>query len=342
MKARLVIIGSGIVGSSVAYHLARLGWTDIVVVDRGDPVENPGSTSHAPGGVVALSHNKLLTQMAVYSSRLYASLEPLSPGRRMVNRLGTLEVAISPERMADLVRLQGESLSFGTGADLLTPADAAEILPLLDPSVMVGGLWVREGQVVAGAHVSGALQRDAGVAVLGNTEVLDLQVEAGRIRAVVTTSPEHPRIDCEQVLIATNIWAPILGERLGVPIPLMGFEHQYLVSGPLPELARFDPANPDDEIVWPSVRDLDSRLYFRQHWNAFGIGSYRHAPRPVPAPRLASGAVHPFTPADFAGEPWHRARSLFPFLAATDFLTYPHAINGIFAFPVDGMPIIGP
>ena len=94
-EGRVVIVGAGIVGSATAYHLARLGWTDIVLIDQGDTIENPGSTSHAPGGVVALSHNKLLTQLAVYSSRLYAALEPFSQDRKMVNRFGTLEVAIS-------------------------------------------------------------------------------------------------------------------------------------------------------------------------------------------------------------------------------------------------------
>ncbi len=347
MKGRVVIVGAGIVGSSTAYHLARLGWSDIVLVDQGDPIENPGSTSHAPGGVVPLSHNKLLTQLAVYSSRLYASLEPFSPSRKMVNRLGILEVAISKDRMADLVRLHGESISFGTQSEILTPAQATEVLPFLDPSAMVGGLLVGEGEIVAGAHVSGAFQRDAATlasnwAVLGNTEVTDIDVQAGRLRGVMTTNPDDPRIDCEYVVIATNIWAPILGDRLGVPIPLMGYEHQYVVSGPLPELERFDPSNPEDEIVFPSVRELDTYLYFRQHWNAFGIGSYRHAPRPVLANHLGTDAIHPFTPEDFEGEPWDKARRLFPFLDGTDFRTYPKRINGIFAFPVDGMPIAGP
>lgn len=337
-----VVIGSGIVGSAVAYHLTRLGWTDVALVDRGDPVENPGSTSHAPGGVVALSHNKLLTQLAVYSSRLYASLEPLTPDRRMVNRLGLLDVAISKARMADLVRLHGESLSFETEANLLTPAETAELHPLIDPKAMEGAIFIAEGQTVAPAHVSGAMQRDASGTVIGNTEVTDLDIVAGRVRAVLTNNPEHLRIDCDHVVIATNIWAPILGERLGVPIPLMGYEHQYLQTGPLPELDAFDPSVPEDEIVYPSARELDTYTYFRQHWNCFGVGSYRHAPRPVPAELVGANAIHPFTPADFEGEAWDKARRLFPLLAKTDFRTYPRAINGIFAFPVDGMPIVGP
>lgn len=347
MSGRVVIIGAGIVGSATAYHLARLGWTDILLIDQGDPIENPGSTSHAPGGVVALSHNKLLTQLAVYSSRLYASLRPFSTERRMVNRLGTLEVAISTDRMSDLVRLHGESLSFDTRADILTPTEAAAVLPYLDPAAMVGALLVAEGEVVAGAHVSGAFQRDAADLVpnwqvMGYTEATDIDVHNGRVRAVMTSNPDHPRLDCDYVVIATNVWAPLLGDRLGVPIPLMGYEHQYLVSGPLPELDRFDPGNPDDEIVYPSVRELDTYLYFRQHWNTFGIGSYRHAPRPVPAHLLGNSAIHPFTANDFEGEPWDKSRRLLPFLDQTDFHSYPKRINGIFAFPVDGMPVVGP
>jgi heterotetrameric sarcosine oxidase gamma subunit len=342
VNARVVIVGSGIVGSAAAYHLSKLGWSDIVLIDRGDPIENLGSTSHAPGGVVALSHNKLLTQMAVYSSRLYASLHPYSPDRNMVNKLGTLEVAISPDRMADLVRLHGESISFGTKSDLLSPKEAVAILPYMDPSALVGGLFVDEGEIVVGSHVCGAFQRDAGVEVLGHTAVIDLEFNAGRAVAVLTDHPGMGRIECEQVLICTNIWAPILGDRLGVPIPLMGYEHQYLISGPIDELGRFDPNQKDDEIIYPSVRELDTYLYFRQHWNAFGIGSYHHEPRPVPAGALGSGAIHPFTPGDFEGEPWEKAQRLFPILRGTDYRSYPHKINGIFAFPVDGMPIMGP
>ena len=106
MKANLVIIGSGIVGSSVAYHLAKMGWRDIILLDKGDPIENPGSTSHAPGGVVALSHSKLLTQMGQYASALYRSLAPHAPyHRNTYNWVGGLDIAISQARWDDLKRL---------------------------------------------------------------------------------------------------------------------------------------------------------------------------------------------------------------------------------------------
>ena len=205
-----------------------------------------------------------------------------------------------------------------------------------------------EGEVVAGAHVSGAMQRDAAALARtgrcsGNTEAIDIDVAGGRVRAVMTSNPDHPRLDCDYVVIATNIWAPLLGDRLGVPIPLMGYEHQYLVSGPLPELDRFDPANPDDEIVYPSVRELDTYLYFRQHWNAVrdrelsprpptGVGRTRWEQRdpPVHPQRLRRRAVGQGPPACFRSS------------ATTDFRTYPKQMNGIFAFPVDGMPVVGP
>ncbi|MCS6909073.1 MAG: FAD-dependent oxidoreductase, partial [Anaerolineales bacterium] len=109
---RLVIIGAGIVGASAAYHLTRLGWRDVLVLDKGNLEENDGSTSHAPGGVVGLSHNKLLTQMAQYGSDLYRSLKPYHPARNTYNAVGGLELATTPERLRDLKRLHAEGKSF--------------------------------------------------------------------------------------------------------------------------------------------------------------------------------------------------------------------------------------
>jgi heterotetrameric sarcosine oxidase gamma subunit len=339
-----VIIGSGIVGSSAAFHLAQLGWDDLLLVDRGDPVHNLGSTSHAPGGVVALSHNKLLTQLALYSSRLYRQLIDYSNDRRMVNPVGTLEVAISQDRLNDLIRLQGEAISFGTEAQLMTPSEAGAKVPYLDPAALVGALFVPEGLIVAPAHVAGAFQKAAEASghleVRGHTEVIEIETAEGQVRAVVTH--EKQRIECDHVLIATNIWSPLLGDQLQSCFPLLAYEHQYLVSPPLADLDRFDPNRLEDEIIYPSVRELDTYLYFRQHWNTYGIGSYHHRPRPVRPTDLGASAIHDFTPQDFDGEPWEKARRLFPMLRGTDFNAYQQKINGLFAFSVDGMPIMGP
>jgi glycine cleavage system aminomethyltransferase T/glycine/D-amino acid oxidase-like deaminating enzyme len=339
--ARLVIIGAGIVGSSAACHLVKLGWRDILVLDKGNLEENPGSTSHAPGGVVALSHSKLLTQMAQYSSDLYRNLRPFSPDRNSYNAVGGLEIAISERRFNDLKRLHGEGKSFGTESHLLSPKETKDKLPLLDDRAIVGALFVPRSAIIAGSHVTSALQRDAaamgGASFIGHAEVTDIEVKNGRVIAVVTNHPGLPRVECEAVLLCTNIWGPVLGDKLGVPIPLLAFEHQYTVTTPIEALAKFDPNRKEDEIIFPTARELDSSIYFRQHWNSYGVGNYWHTPRPVRPQNVGGDAKRPFTPEDFT-KCWKQVTRLLPALQGAELAT---KFNGMFAFPVDGMPIMG-
>ena len=340
-SARVVIIGAGIVGSSCAYHLAKLGWRDILVLDKGDLIENPGSTSHAPGGVVGLSHSKLLTQMAQYSSTLFAGLAPFAENRVSYNAVGGLELAISEKRWTDLKRLHGESKSFHAESHLLTPGEAKAKLPLLNEDAFVGALYVPKSAIIAGAHVNGGLQRDAaadGTATfVGFTDVTDIEVLDGRVVAVKTNNPAMPRVTCEAVLLATNIWGPLLGDKIGVPIPLLAYEHQYVVTEPVPALAQFSMDNKDHEVTFPTCRELDSQIYFRQHYNAYGIGSYWHTPRGIKAHDVGDTAMRPFTPPDFE-KAWAQTQRLLPALAGARFT---RQFNGMFAFPVDGMPILG-
>lgn len=338
---RLVIVGAGIVGCSAAYHLAQLGWRDILVFDKGPLFENDGSTSHAPGGVVALSHSRILTQMAQYSSDLYRRLAPYALDRNTYNAVGGLEIAASPRRFHDLKRLHAEGKSFGAESHLLTPAETREKLPLLDERGITGSLFVPKSAIIAGAHTAGALAREAGLAgaarFVAHAEVTAVEVRAGRVVAVRTTHPDYPRVECEAVLLCTNIWGPVLGDALGVPLPLLAFEHQYVVTRPLPALARFDRARRDDEIIYPTARDLDSAIYFRQHWDSYGVGSYWHAPRPVRPRDVGRDARRPFTPEDFR-KAWARVQTLLPALQGAELAVQ---FNGLFAFPVDGMPILG-
>ncbi len=340
-KAHLVIVGSGIVGCSAAYHLTKLGWRDVLVIDKGDLYENDGSTSHAPGGVVPLSHSKLLTQMGIYSADLYRVLAPYSADRHTCHLVGQIELAISQERWADLIRLQGESLSFGAEAHLLRPPEVKEKLPWVDERAFVGGLFVPKGTVVTGAHVSGALAREAeatgGAKFVGQTALTDLEVQEGRVTAVLTDNPAWPRIECDHVLLCANIWAPAISEKIGFSLPLMAFEHQYVITEPLADLAMFDPHNKDHEIVYPATRELDSTMYYRQHWNRMGVGSYKHAPRMIHPRQVKKTAKHPFTPDDFK-EAWQQAQVIMPALQEAKLS---EKFNGLFAFSVDGYPIIG-
>lgn len=351
-QTRLVIIGAGIVGAAAAYHLAQLGWRDILVLDKGDTLNNDGSTSHAPGGVVALSHSKLMTDFAQYGANLYSQITPFTPqldqtmypygpNRNTYNVVGGLDVAIGEEKWLDLVRLAGKAKSFGVEAYLLSPKETAEKLPLLDANTIRGSIYVPSSALAGGAYLANALLRDAAkdgaVQVIGETAVTDIDVHNGHVIGVRTANPAMPYLACEAVLLCTNIWGPILGEKLGIPVPLMPCEHQYAFTEPLPELAQYDPAKQQDEVLWPTARIQDIVAYFRQHWNCYGIGNYWHKSRLVAPKKLGESAINPFTPDDLT-QCWERAQQIFP---AFQGKAITRAFNGIFAFPVDGYPLLG-
>ena len=344
-KAQVVIIGSGIVGCAAAYHLTKFGWKDVLVIDKGELFENDGSTSHAPGGVVPLSHNKLLTQCGLYTADLIASLNHFSKEQNTYNQVGQLEVAISEARWQDLKRLHGTAKGFGGESYLLSAKESQEKLPLLDASQIVGSLYVPKGMIVKGSHVTGVLARDAeatgGAKFVSHTAMTNIEVANGRVTAVLTNNPDMPRIECENVLLAANIWAPALSEKFGIYLPLMAFEHQYVITNELERLADFDPANKDHEVTFPTVRELDSTMYYRQHWQAYGIGSYYHKPHMVRSQDVKKTAIHDFTPDDFFGKPWAQAKRLLPLLQEADSVGWQRQFNGMFAFSIDGMPIIG-
>ena len=340
-KAQVVVIGAGVVGASVAWHLAEKGWKDVIVVDKGPIPVNDGSTSHAPGGVVAISHSKVMTQMAQYATELYRRLEPVADfPRRSYNAVGGLDVALSEEKWTDLVRLEGKAKAWHINAQLLGPKETKEKMPLINEKLIKGSIFVENSALVSGVHLVKALLRDAaqkGVQVFANTGVTDIEVSNGHVSAVLTSNPAMPRIECEQIVLATNVWGPILGEKLDIPIPLIACEHQYVFLDPMKELERFDTNKLEDEVFYPTVRVQDITTYFRQHWNTIGIGNYWHRPLLVEAKKLAKTAMHPFTPEDFK-QSWERSQELFPLLQGHN---RTRAFNGIFAFPIDGYPILG-
>ncbi len=342
-KARLVIVGSGIVGASAAYHLTKMGWRDIMVLDQGHPHQNAGSTSHAPGGVVPLSHSMQMTRFAAYSSKLFSQLTPYREDMHTFHPVGQMEIAISQERWVDLKRLHGEAKSFGMEAHLLSPSEMKAMVPTFNEDALVGCVYTPEGAMVAAWHVSAALARDAmatgGAEFIGNTEVTKLDVKNGKITGVSTNNPEMPYIACEQVLLCTNIWGPVLTEEYGIRLPFMGYEHQYVITKPLEGLSEYDPTNKDDETTYPIMRELDSAMYYRKHWDQIGIGSYQHAPLTVAPREVGATAMRDFTPEHFA-EPWKQAQHVMPILKTAD-PEFHHAFNGIFAFPVDGYPMLG-
>jgi glycine cleavage system T protein len=331
-EARLVIIGAGIVGCSAAYHLTRLGWRDIIVVDQGPLFDTGGSTSHAPGLVFQTNSSKMMTEFAKYTVKLFNSLE--YDGQPAYYPVGGIEVAYTPERWEDLKRKHGWAQSYDLESHLLTPSQIKEHIPILDPSVIHGGYYVpSDGDAKAVRAVTALAEiarQEGGVDFYGETKVNDIETKNGQVQAVLT---DKGRIQTKNVLLCTNIWAPVLGDKVGVKIPLMAVEHQYLISEPLEELS-----GETREIVHPILRHQDFSMYFRQHGPSYGIGSYKHEPLLVDPYELQRTATRPFTPEHF--EVAHRAaQELLPPLAGKK---YPTQFNGMFAFTVDGMPVLGP
>ncbi len=334
--ASVVIVGAGIVGCSVAYHLSKLGLTDVVVVEQGPLFETGGSTSHAPGLIFQVNPSRTMTEFAKYSVDLYSRLE--GDGGPCFYPVGGLEAAWTEERFADFKRRRGLALSYGVDAELIGPREMLELVPIVAERV-VGGLYVPSdgiGKAVRAAEAMARGAQTAGVVFRADTRVTDIEVTGGRVRAVVT---DRGRIRADLVVCAAGIWGPKVGRMAGVSIPLYPMQHQYARSGPLAALK-----GQTGEASHPIMRHQDGGLYFRQHGEGYGMGSSDHEPLPVePEDIVDHGepgvmpAAMAFTAADF--EPARRsAEEFIPALKGAELV---EGFNGMFSFTPDAMPVLG-
>ena len=333
--ASLVIIGAGIVGTATAYFLTRMGWDDIVVVEQGPLFAAGGSTAHAPGLVFQTNVSKTLTGFARETVSLYDSL--MHEGKPCWFGVGSLEVATTPERWADLRRKLGWARSWGIEAALLTPEETTAKLGLIDESKILGAYFVPSDGVAKPVWAAEELARSAsGATFYDRTEVVSIAAERGRVSAVGTT---RGRIETEKVLVCCGIWGPLMGRMVGVPVPLAPVEHQLAWTTPLAELR-----GAASEITQPILRHQDRDLYFRQRRDHYAVGGYGHEPVVVdpgdirrhgepndePASNLFDAEA--FVPA------WEAAVELLPALGRVEIAS---AFNGMFSFTPDGFPLLG-
>jgi len=335
--ARVVVIGCGIVGNSVAYHLGRLGWRDIVLLDKG-PLPNPGgSTGHASNFIYLVDHSKEMTALTVESVRQYRELG-------VFTQSGGIEVARTPERMQELTRRMASAKSWGIEpVSLITPAEVKKLVPYIDEKIILGG-FNTPGVGVVDSLRAGTLMREKGVEsgavhVAANTEVTGIDVKAGRVNCVRTTAGD---IEVENVVVCCGVWSPRIGLMAGAHIPLTPAVHQMIDVGPVP---RFAGARSD--IEHPIVRDMDTNMYERQAGGDLEIGSYAHRPilyNPEDLPSVQQAALSPtefpFTQADFAPQMEH-ALELMPEIVGDEKVGVKYAINGILSLTPDGMPVLG-
>ncbi len=331
-NAHLVIVGAGIVGCSAAYHLTRLGWRDIVVIDQGPLFETGGSTSHAPGIVFGTNPSHTMNRFAQYSVKLFGELQ--WQGEQIWYPVGCLEVAETEARMQEIHRRSNYNTGFGMENSIVSPEEIQEMVPLIDAEVIKGGMWSPRDGIGKAWKLAGAMGKMAidsgGASFYGNVRATDFELRNGRMHAVIT---DNGRIECEQVLLCTNIWASVLSDKLGVSLPFMASAHHYALTEPLPELA--------GETRWtayPAVRHQDRSMYFKHYRDAWCTGSYRHEPRNVSPYQVGRDAYWKWNEAD-----WKiavaDAEHMFPALRGRE---YVEKVNGMFVFSIDGLPLMGP
>src|SRR3954454_5854547 len=335
-SARVVVIGAGIVGNSLVHHLARLGWTDIVQIDKG-PLPNPGgSTGHASNFIFPVDHSRKITDLTLDSVRQYQEMG-------VFTRSGGFEVARTEERMEELRRRMSSARAWGIEAELVSPAFVAEKVPFLDPDQIIGAFWTPSVGVVdslrAGTIMRERALESGALTVVPTVEVTGLDVEDGRIRRVRTTGGD---IAAEHVVIACGVWSPKIGDMAGISIPLTPAVHQMISVGPCPQLS-----GTSGEIEFPIVRDMDTFCYERQHGADMEVGSYAHRailhePEEIPSIEQAklSPTEMPFTSDDFDPQ-LEQAYELMPELLGAEGAEIRYAINGLLSLTCDGNPILG-
>ncbi len=337
-KKKMVIIGAGVVGCSIAYYLSKMGLRDITVIEQGPLFETGGSTSHAPGLVFQLGFSKVLTTLANQTVEAFKELS--HAGQPSFYSVGSLEVANTKDRLDDLKRKAGVGKSWGMEAFVLTPEECVEKCALINPDNILGGLYVPSDGIAKPLHAVDTMAKFAescGTKFYGHTEVTGVEVVDGQVKAVETSAG---RFEADLIICCAGFWGPRIGEMVGVTIPLQPIAHQYVFSNDLQELA-----GESEEVTAPLIRDQDNAMYFRQVFNGIGIGSYQHRPLPVEVSDISKygeakemPSVKPFTPEDFFEKPWQDAKRLIPGLKQAG---VKRGINGIFSFTPDGMPLLG-
>jgi glycine cleavage system aminomethyltransferase T/glycine/D-amino acid oxidase-like deaminating enzyme len=335
--ARVVVIGAGIVGNSMAYHLARLGWRDIVLLEKGMLPNPGGSTGHASNFIFLTDHGKEMAAFTIESARQYRELG-------VYDETGGIEVARTPERIEELKRRMASSTSWGVeGSRLLTPAEVKAMVPFIDESVILGGFYTPGVGIVdslqAGTLMRQRAQELGALTVAASVEVTGIDVEHGRVRRVHT---DAGTIETDVVVVACGVWSPRIARMAGASIPLTPAVHQMIDIGPVPMFA-----NAKSEVDYPIVRDMDTNMYERQHGNGFEIGSYAHRAILMEAddiPSIAAAALSPtmlpFTQEDFDPQ-LEDALELFPEIVGDESVGVKLAINGLLSLTPDGNPIIG-
>jgi 4-methylaminobutanoate oxidase (formaldehyde-forming) len=265
--ARAVIIGGGIIGCSVAYHLGKLGYREVLLLERHKLTS--GSSFHAAGLVGQLRASANITQLLKYSVELYHGLEAETGQATGWKRNGGLRLACNRERLTEIRRQATTARSFGLEMHLLTPSEAKKLWPLMEADDLVGAAFLPTDGQANPSDLTQSLAKGArmhGVTIVEDVAVTGISVRNGR--AVGVTTPQGG-IACEAVVNCAGQWARDIGRMAGVSVPLISVQHQYLITEPL--------GAPRD---LPTLRDPDRLIYFKEEVGGLVMGGYE--PNPIP------------------------------------------------------------
>ena len=328
---RAVVIGGGVAGTSIAYHLTELGWSDVLLVDRSDLTS--GSTFHSAGLVGQLRSSVTLTKMMMYGVELYRSLLERTGVDPSWHEVGSLRLASSTERIEELQRLAGWGQTFGLPLEIVSTDRALELFPLFDPAGVEGAAYLpTDGHLdpsgLAFALAEGAKRR--GATIRTDARVTGIDVERGRVRGVRFADHEPVRTDV--VVNAGGMYATQIGRLAGVEVPVVPFAHQYLLTAPVDGVSN----------ALPTMRDPDRLVYFRaEAGGGLVMGGYERNPAPWAweqgPPANFNHTLLPEDPERFESLA-EGALSLVPAMQHAEVVKM---INGPEAFTPDGEFILG-
>ncbi len=335
-STQVVVIGGGVVGASVLYHLTKAGWTDVVLVERRELTS--GSTWHAAGGMHTLNGDPNVSKLQQYTIELYQEIEAASGQSCSIHLPGGLMLADTRERLDWLRMAQARGRYLGMDLEIITAAEAKAIFPLMEDQYFVGALFDPvEGHVdptgVTNAYAICA--RNAGAEIYRHTMVTDLLQRADGTWDVVT---EQGEIHAEHIVNAGGLWAREVGRMIGIELPVLAMEHMYMVTEPMAEVKEH---NEHTGRELPMALDFAGEIYIRQEQGGMLLGTYEQA-------------CVPWSPND---TPWDFEMQLLPpdldRIAPSLEVAFRHypametagirsVVNGPFTFSPDGNPLVGP
>ncbi|HEY7145964.1 MAG TPA: FAD-dependent oxidoreductase [Streptosporangiaceae bacterium] len=267
-RARVVVIGGGVIGASVAYHLTRLGWRDVLLLEQGRL--SCGTTWHAAGLVGQLRASESGTRLVQYSTRLYEQLEAETGQATGFRRCGGVTVARSRDRMIQLERTAATAAAFGIDCELVSPARAAQLYPVMSASGLAGAIWLPGDGRADPAGLTAALARGArrgGAVIRERTRVTGIATARGAVTGVRTDAGD---VEAEIVVNCAGQWAKQVGALCGVTVPLHSAEHFYVVTSQLDGVHR----------DLPILRDPDGYTYFKEETGGLVVGGFEPRAKP--------------------------------------------------------------